>query len=584
MYTKISVIHESKQSTVWLCRDENGKSLICKQIKASAEIYKKLKNSKCGFIPEIYEINVQPDGNVEIFEEYIKGEILSSMNFSFHKAVSIAIQICKAIESIHEMGLIHRDIKPSNIMLDSNGNVKIVDFSASRAYKQGIDKDTVYLGTPGFAAPEQYGFDQTDPRTDIFALGQTMRLIFDKNAERFPVKQIIKRCTEFDPEHRYNSCKQIITALTITSAVSFYWKHIAAAVLLLVIGYAVYSQIEIVNRDNSVDVVSTDIVTYPSENENTVSNPVTTESDDTSTDISETEAYIQGSNSSIDESSTELIVTTAATADGEEEFIDSVSDGDFDYDIYTSHAVLTKYNGYEKNITVPDIINELPVTEIGNYAFAQTVIESVVIPDQTVEIGNRAFYSCYCLTDVQLGENVEYIGAEAFYNCDSLINITMGEKIRFIGDGCFYYNAALQKIHLPDSVEYLGENAFFMCGQISELNIPRSLKKINSYTLAMNYCLESITIPSNVEVIDVYAFFSCEALKNAYVEEGVKEISSASFSGCGQGSSFSDYGYDDGIRSEYSFTLTLPESVTLTDAYFAWSDQPIPIDYEIIRY
>lgn len=87
--------------------------------------------------------------------------------------VSIGLQLCDALSYLHEQTpqIIHRDLKPSNVMIDKNGHVRLIDFGIARFYKEGVQFDTVMLGTPGFAAPEQEVGSQSDARTDIYGLG-----------------------------------------------------------------------------------------------------------------------------------------------------------------------------------------------------------------------------------------------------------------------------------------------------------------------------------------------------------------------------------------------------------------------------
>lgn len=235
LYRKLYIIKQSQQSTVWLCEDENGGNAVCKKVNCSPGIYEKLKEAECTCVPQIYEINELSSDNthryIEIFEEYIEGMTLQEIPLSYKEALSVTLQLCRAVEEIHSLGIVHRDIKPSNIMLDGNGNLKIVDFSSARFFKQEMDKDTICLGTQGFAAPEQYGYAQTDYRSDIFAIGQTLRLIFENNI-KFPVGYIIDRCTCFDPDKRFRNCRQIIFLLKFAGLIKPFATVFVAAVLL----------------------------------------------------------------------------------------------------------------------------------------------------------------------------------------------------------------------------------------------------------------------------------------------------------------------------------------------------------------
>ncbi|SEM84315.1 serine/threonine-protein kinase [Paenibacillus sp. OV219] len=89
------------------------------------------------------------------------------------RAADIGIQLADALHYLHTRNpaIIHRDLKPTNVMIDRSGFVRLIDFGIAREYKPGKEQDTVQLGTPGFAAPEQEGEQQSDVRTDVFGLG-----------------------------------------------------------------------------------------------------------------------------------------------------------------------------------------------------------------------------------------------------------------------------------------------------------------------------------------------------------------------------------------------------------------------------
>ncbi len=144
------------------------------------------------------------------------------------------VQVCDALDYLHSQTppVIYRDMKPSNIMLRPDGNVKLIDLGVAREYKDEAKKDTIAFGTEGYAAPEQYGSVQTDPRTDVYGLGATMwhllggaappkeyplrnvRELNPKVAEGF-AQVIIPKCTELDREKRYQSCAEMITDLEV---------------------------------------------------------------------------------------------------------------------------------------------------------------------------------------------------------------------------------------------------------------------------------------------------------------------------------------------------------------------------------
>lgn len=120
-------------------------------------------------------------GNWYLVMEYIQGETLESRlgrvpgaRFPLDEALRITRQLCEVLDYLHgqQPPVVFRDLKPGNVMLDEKGQVKLIDFGVARFFKSGRTQDTVNLGTPGYAAPEQYGgMGQTDPRSDIYSLG-----------------------------------------------------------------------------------------------------------------------------------------------------------------------------------------------------------------------------------------------------------------------------------------------------------------------------------------------------------------------------------------------------------------------------
>ena len=188
-------------------------------------------------IPRIVDIINTADSCL-IVMDYVEGHTLNKLllesgiqDESF--VIDIAKQLADVLDHLHSRPdpIIYRDLKPANIMLQPDGKIKLVDFGTARQYKPNAIQDTVNLGTIGYAAPEQYGgMGQTDPRTDIYALGVTLyNLVTGKNPaeppyEILPIRQvnpelsfgleyIIQKCTQKDPENRFQSAKEVLDAL-----------------------------------------------------------------------------------------------------------------------------------------------------------------------------------------------------------------------------------------------------------------------------------------------------------------------------------------------------------------------------------
>ena len=143
-------------------------------------------------------------------------------------------QLCMCMEIFHREGMVHRDIKPSNIMLTQDHAARLIDFGIARISNPTGAPDTEVLGTRGYAAPEQYGFGQTDARSDIYALGITMRQALGK-AYRGYLEKILLRCTAMDPAQRYQSATEILEDLQRKKKLcrAKRWGSILAAMLLL---------------------------------------------------------------------------------------------------------------------------------------------------------------------------------------------------------------------------------------------------------------------------------------------------------------------------------------------------------------
>lgn len=171
------------------------------------------------YIPKIYEC-IQTDTNLIVIEEYLSGknleEMLKEKYFSEKDAADIIICLCDALYPLHhaKMPVICRDLKAENVILTNEGEVKLVDFDIARIYQPGKSKDTVMMGTQGYAAPEQFGFGQTDARTDIYAMGVLLNYML---VREFPMEKltegkfrtIVLKCIKINPEDRYQNVDEL---------------------------------------------------------------------------------------------------------------------------------------------------------------------------------------------------------------------------------------------------------------------------------------------------------------------------------------------------------------------------------------
>ena len=215
VYSPIDVLKTGENGDVQLVYDKIGK-LVCvvKQRNLNTlPLYAKLKTLDSRYIPKIFRL-IESDDKLFVVEEYVNGrtlyEILNYENF-FDEDLTAHIfrQLCEALRELHAQNIIHRDIKPSNIMLTRDNVIRLIDFSIARTFKENVSTDTEFLGTKGFAPPEQYGFGQTDSRSDIYSLGVTIKFLLGKNYDGW-LKEIFTCCTKLDPENRYQSVDELL--------------------------------------------------------------------------------------------------------------------------------------------------------------------------------------------------------------------------------------------------------------------------------------------------------------------------------------------------------------------------------------
>ncbi len=178
-------------------------------------------------------------GKQYLVMNYVDGETVDKILQNRHaplqeaEVVAWAAQLCDVLSYLHSRNppIIFRDLKPSNIMIDHSGQVKLIDFGIARMFKPGKTRDTMALGTIGYAAPEQLGAAQSDVRTDIYALGVTLHeLLTGHDPTSTPsnlpsvrklnpnvsptMEAVITRALEPDPHKRWQSASEIKLRIT----------------------------------------------------------------------------------------------------------------------------------------------------------------------------------------------------------------------------------------------------------------------------------------------------------------------------------------------------------------------------------
>ena len=229
VYTPTECLSDRYGVSTFLVQDRDGARFVAKchdkalwSVKPGGEILKDLEHP--GLPRHIADFE-NDDMSVTV-RKYIEGMPLSRYgrenNLSEGQIRDICIQLCDILYCLHhrERPIIHRDIKPQNVIVRPDGGVALIDFDIARVYRRDRDSDTVFFGTPDFAPPEQYGFSQTDARTDIYSLGVLLRWLLtgsareNKNIRIYrPLAKIIDKCTGFDPKNRFSDVSQVKKAL-----------------------------------------------------------------------------------------------------------------------------------------------------------------------------------------------------------------------------------------------------------------------------------------------------------------------------------------------------------------------------------
>ena len=211
----IRLLSENKKSTVLLVRDSDTEQLyIRKTLSGKLPVYEALQECAHPYLPKIHEVQTSAD-KATVLEEYIDGTTLGAAELSEKRLRTAVLELCSVLIILHNKGIIHRDIKPSNIMVAPDGHIRLIDFDAARFTKRDSERDTEHLGTHGYAPPEQYGFAQTDARTDIFALGVTLEQLLGDKARKFRYRRVINKCKKLNPDKRFQSVRSVGLALRL---------------------------------------------------------------------------------------------------------------------------------------------------------------------------------------------------------------------------------------------------------------------------------------------------------------------------------------------------------------------------------
>ena len=185
----------------------------------------------CKRLPKVEATYSLPDQFVVVYD-YVPGQTLEELvtsrgQLDAAEAASLASDICEAAAALHSCGIIHRDLSPRNVIVAADG-AHLIDLGIARMRVEGATRDTTSLGTRGFASPEQYGFAQTDARSDVYAIGKLLGYMLtgmQPDGEEYEARLgdavavdarlagVVLRACAFEPSARYQTATELAAAL-----------------------------------------------------------------------------------------------------------------------------------------------------------------------------------------------------------------------------------------------------------------------------------------------------------------------------------------------------------------------------------
>ena len=519
------------------------------KFKKEALRIRKLDNPHIVKVHDLFEEN----GTAYYVMDYIDGENLTErlkrtgkpMNES--EVRELLPQILDALKKVHDAGIWHLDLKPANIMIDKSGNVRLIDFGASKqlnTQKGGATTSTAISYTNGYAPREQMeqNYDKFGPWTDIYALGATLYTLLTNKRPPLP--------TDIDDDATENKNQ----SLPFPSSIS---EDMKSLVLWMM-------QTNRNQRPQDVDSILFKLDNYRSaitDNSNDELTIVEEPKEKKGKSLSDTSLIFKKNRRLYVGLSVALVLLLGIVfiwtvnkkeeikykpkyrivSEKEktcelfgEEFSTQVTDDDW-YNYL--NGIESKHKNYacipdsaNGQYNIPNRIDGYDVIRLGNYSFYKTKLSSVSVPESVKSIGKYAFGLCDSLQTASIPYGVEQIGDMCFMNDSNLAVITIPESVTSIGHAAFQNCKTLKSLELPH-VKQLSDSLFYSSG-LESFNINKGVTKIGSYTFSKTK-IKDISIPNCVDTIGYGAFADCEQIMTVDLGSDRPIVfSGGTFTGC----------------------------------------------------
>ena len=216
--------------------------------------------------------------------------------------------------------------------------------------------------------------------------------------------------------------------------------------------------------------------------------------------------------------------------------------GDFIYEKGQDYIAISQYTGTDRDVIVPETIENLKVTTIKSRCFENSdntdIINSVTLPSSINNVSSLAFYNSRYLETITCENNSYYVSENGIlYTADMADLVAYPE------------NKSDTEYTVPDSVTKINNNAFSFCNNLNKVTLSANLETIPDYTFAYNSTVVEVIVPANVKEIGFAAFYRCSALKKITLPESVSDINNNAVVFCNSLQSIECYGNNNVVKN-----------------------------------